>query len=168
MRPRIQEHIAWLETELAELDQQLRDQLHASPVWREKEDLLRSVKGVGPVTATTLLAELPELGKLNRKQIAALVGVAPYNCDSGRMHGKRAIWGGRATVRTCLYMAAMSAVQHNVIIKPFYDHLIAAGKKKKVALVACMRKLLTILNAMLRSGKKWQPALAAPKLRATP
>ncbi len=168
MRPRLAEHITWLETELAELDQQLHDQLQASPVWREKEDLLRSVKGVGPVTATTLLAELPELGLLNRKQIAALVGVAPFNCDSGRHQGKRAIWGGRATVRTCLYMAAMSAVQHNVVIKPFYERLMAAGKKKKVALVACMRKLLTILNAMLRSRKPWQPALAAPKNLATP
>lgn len=168
MRPRLNQHIAWLEAELEELDQQLHDRLQASPVWREKEDLLRSVKGVGAVTATTLLAELPELGQLNRKQIAALVGVAPFNCDSGQRQGQRAIWGGRATVRTCLYMAALSAVQHNVVIKPFYQRLIAAGKKRKVALVACMRKLLTILNAMLRSGKKWQPALAAPKVLATP
>jgi transposase len=168
MGPRLEEHIAWLEAELEELDQHLHDQLHASPLWREKEDLLRSVKGVGPVTATTLLAELPELGQLNRKQIAALVGVAPYNCDSGQMHGKRAIWGGRATVRTCLYMAALSASQHNVIIKAFYERLIQAGKKKKVALVACMRKLITILNAMVRSGKKWQPSLAAAKTFVIP
>jgi transposase len=164
IKPHLQEHIIWLEQEVADIDQDLHQRLRNSPLWREKEDLLRSVKGIGPVTATTLLAELPELGQLNRKQIAALVGVAPFNCDSGNMHGRRAIWGGRACVRNVLYMAALSACRFNPVIRTFYDHLIQAGKLKKVALVACMRKLLTILNAMLRSGKPWQPELAATKL----
>jgi transposase len=167
VKPRVKEHIAWLEQELAQIDQDLHEQLRASPVWREKEDLLRSVKGVGPVTATTLLAELPELGQLNRKKIAALVGVAPFNCDSGKMHGKRAIWGGRACVRNALYMAALSASRHNPVIQEFYNRLIKAGKLHKVALVACMRKLLTILNAILRSGKPFQPKLIEPKAPAT-
>ena len=161
----VKEHITWLEGALSKIDQELQDQLQASPVWREKENLLRSVKGVGPVTAITLLAELPELGQLNRKKIAALVGVAPFNCDSGKMKGKRAIWGGRACVRTALYMATLSATRHNPVIRVFYDHLIQAGKLPKVALVACMRKLLTILNAILRSGKAWNPSLAVPKLK---
>jgi transposase len=117
----------------------------------------------GPVLATTLLAELPELGKLNRKQIAALVGVAPFNRDSGKMHGKQMIWGGRASVRTSLYMAALSASRTNPVIRAQYQRLLAAGKLKKVALVACMRKLLTILNAMMRSGTSWNPKLAASK-----
>jgi transposase len=164
IKPHLQEHIIWLEQEVADIDQDLHQRLRNSPLWREKEDLLRSVKGIGPVTATTLLAELPELGQLNRKQIAALVGVAPFNCDSGNMHGRRAIWGGRACVRNVLYMAALSACRFNPVIRTFYDHLIQAGKLKKVALVACMRKLLTILNAMIRSGKPWQPELAATKL----
>jgi transposase len=164
IKPHLQEHIIWLEQEVADIDQDLHQRLRNSPLWREKEDLLRSVKGIGPVTATTLLAELPELGQLNRKQIAALVGVAPFNCDSGNMHGRRVIWGGRACVRNVLYMAALSACRFNPVIRTFYDHLIQAGKLKKVALVACMRKLLTILNAMLRSGKPWQPELAATKL----
>lgn len=156
----LQEHIRWLEQQLEELDGQLSEQLRNSPIWRAQEQLLRSVKGVGAVTATTLLAELPELGQLNRKQIAALVGVAPFNCDSGKQRGKRAIWGGRACVRSALYMAALSASQHNPVIREFYQRLLRAGKLPKVALVACMRKLITILNAMLRSGTTWQPALA--------
>ena len=168
IKPRLKEHIDWLNQELEEVDKDLANQLHNSPVWREKENLLLSVKGVGPVLATTLLAELPELGTLNRKKIAALVGVAPFNCDSGNMHGKRAIWGGRACVRSVLYMAALSASHSNPVIKPFYDRLIEAGKIKKVALVACMRKLLTILNAMIHSGTSWEPRLAATKLPATP
>ena len=163
VRTRVQEHIAWLEAELDELDKDLHQRLRASAVWREKEDLLRSVKGVGPVTCTTLLADLPELGQLNRKQIAALVGVAPLNRDSGKMHGKRVIWGGRACVRNVLYLATLSASRYNPVIKAHYQHLLKMGKLKKVALVACMRKLLTILNAMLRSGKAWQPHLASPK-----
>ena len=139
-----------------------------SPMWREKEDLLRSVPGVGPVTATTLLAELEELGRgLNRKKIAALVGVAPFNCDSGKMHGRRAIWGGRAYVRNTLYMAALAAKRYNPVIQTFYERLIQAGKRPKVALVACMRKLLTILNSMVRSGKSWRPALAQSKKPVT-
>jgi transposase len=166
IQPRLQEHILWLQAELKELDQDLQDQLRNSPIWREKEQILLSVTGVGPVTTVTLLADLPELGQLNRKQIAALVGVAPFNCDSGKMHGKRAIWGGRACVRTVLYMATLSASRTNPVIKTFYERLIKAGKLPKVALVACMRKLLTILNAMVCSGKPWQPDLAASKVPA--
>jgi transposase len=163
LRPRLVEHIAWLENELAEIDKDLREQLQKSPIWREKDDLLRSVPGVGVVTSTTLLAELAELGLLNRKKIAALVGVAPYNCDSGKMHGKRAIWGGRAAVRSALYMATLSATRCNAVIRTHYKHLKDEGKSSKVALVACMRKLLTILNAILHSGIAWNDKLAAPK-----
>ena len=165
IQPRLKEHIDWLNEDLDDLNDQLRDKLQHSPLWREKDDLLRSVPGVGPVLSTTLLAELPELGKLNRKKIAALVGVAPFNCDSGWMQGKRAIWGGRASVRTALYMAILSARRYNPVIKTFYDRLIQAGKLPKVALTACMRKLLTILNAMVASGRPWQPALPATKTR---
>jgi transposase len=163
LRDRVQEHIAWLEAELDDIDENLRDSLQNSPVWREQEDLLRSVPGVGPVLSVTLLAELPELGKLNRKQIAALVGVAPFNRDSGKLRGKRAIWGGRASVRTALYMATLSARRFNPVIRSFYERLITAGKPVKVALTACMRKLLTILNAMMRSGTHWQPRVPAAK-----
>lgn len=163
LQNRIKEHIVYLEEELDKLDRDLDERLKASPVWREKDNLLQSVKGVGPVTSKTLLAELPELGQLNRKKIAALVGVAPFNRDSGKMRGKRCIWGGRASVRTTLYMAAMSAIRFNPVIRPYYEHLIRAGKVHKVALVACMRKLLTILNAMMRSGTSWQPHLAMTK-----
>lgn len=162
----LMEHIAWLEKCLDELDKELHDFIKNSPIWREKDDLLRSVPGVGPVLATTLLAELPELGLLNRKQIAALVGVAPYNCDSGKMHGKRAIWGGRASIRAVLYMAALSAKRFNPVIRVFYDRLLQAGKKPKVALTACMRKLLTILNAMVHNNQHWDPTLATSKTRA--
>jgi transposase len=168
VRPHLQEHIDWLEKELSEIDHDLQDQLRQSPIWREKEDLLRSVPGIGPVTSITLLAELPELGQLNRKQIAALVGVAPFNCDSGKMRGKRAIWGGRACVRNALYMATLSASRFNPIIRTHFQHLINQGKPAKVALVACMRKLLTILNAMIHVMKAWQPRLAEPKVLATP
>lgn len=163
LRPRVQEHIAWLEKALKEIDDHLETTIRNSPLWRAQEDLLRSVPGVGPVLAVTLLAELPELGQLNRKKIAALVGVAPFNCDSGQMHGKRAIWGGRASVRSVLYMAALSATRFNPIIRSFYDRLIAAGKPAKVALTACMRKLLTILNAMMRTQTYWQSQKAAVK-----
>lgn len=168
VRPRLVEHIAWLENELSDSDDAMREQLQKSPLWREKDDLLRSVPGVGSVTSTTLLAELPELGHLNRKKIAALVGVAPYNCDSGKMHGKRAIWGGRAAVRTALYMATLSATRCNSVIRAHYKHLKEEGKSSKVALVACMRKLLTILNAMVHSGCAWNDKLALPKSSATP
>jgi transposase len=167
VRPRLIEHIAWLENELSDIDKDLREQLQKSPIWREKDDLLRSVPGVGAVTSTTLLAELPELGQLNRKKIAALVGVAPYNCDSGKMHGKRAIWGGRAAVRTALYMATLSATRYNSVIRAHYKHLKDEGKSSKVALVACMRKLLTILNAIIHSGIAWNGKLPLPKSPAT-
>ena len=152
---RIQTHIAWLEEELANLERELRATLRGSPLWREKEDLLRSVPGVGPQLALALLAYLPELGTLDRKRIAALVGVAPFNRDSGNLRGKRAIWGGRSRVRTALYMATLVASRHNPVIRAFYERLCSAGKPKKVALVACMRKLLVILNAMLRHHASW-------------
>lgn len=168
VRSHLQLHIDWLQKELDEIDHDLHDQLRQSPVWREKEDLLRSVPGIGPVTTITLLAELPELGQLNRKQIAALVGVAPFNCDSGQMRGKRAIWGGRACVRNTLYMATLSASRFNPIIRAHFLHLIDQGKPAKVALVACMRKLLTILNAMIHGMKAWQPRLAEPKVLVSP
>ena len=155
VRPRIEAHIAWLEQELSEIDEGLRQTLRSSPVWREKDDLLRTVPGVGQQLSLTLLANLPELGTLNRREIAALVGVAPYNRDSGALRGKRAVWGGRSRVRAVLYMGALVASRHNPAIRDFYQRLLAAGKPKKVALVACMRKLLVILNAMLKHGSAW-------------
>jgi transposase len=164
VRPRLIEHVRWLENELAEIDRELRNHLENSPIWREKDDLLRSVPGVGMVTSTTLLSELPELGQLNRKKIAALVGVAPYNFDSGTMRGKRTIWGGRASVRSALYMATLAATQCNPVIRAHYQHLKQQGKPSKVALVACMRKLLTILNAIIHAMRSWNPCLSAPKL----
>ena len=164
MKPRVDEHIGWLKRELEDLDDDLGNILHQSPMWREKEKLFRSIPGVGRVLSVTLLAELPELGQLNRKKIAALVGVAPFNCDSGRMHGKRAIWGGRACVRSSLYMATLSATRWNPIIKEYYHHMKKLGKPSKVALVACMRKLLTILNAMAMTMQPWKPKLAMSKL----
>ena len=153
--PRIEAHIAWLEQELSDLDKGLRQTLRRSPVWREKDDLLRTVPGVGEQISLTLLANLPELGTLNRRQIAALVGVAPYNRDSGALRGKRAVWGGRSRVRAVLYMGALVASRHNPAIGDFYQRLLAAGKPKKVALVASMRKLLVILNGMLKHGSPW-------------
>ena len=153
--PRVEAHIAWLEQELSDLDKGLRQTLRRSPVWREKDDLLRTVPGVGEQISLTLLANLPELGTLNRRQIAALVGVAPYNRDSGTLRGKRAVWGGRSRVRAVLYMGALVASRHNPAIRDFYQRLLAAGKPKKVALVASMRKLLVILNGMLKHGSPW-------------
>ena len=153
--PRIEAHIAWLEQELSDLDKGLRQTLRRSPVWREKDDLLRTVPGVGEQISLTLLANLPELGTLNRRQIAALVGVAPYNRDSGTLRGKRAVWGGRSRVRAVLYMGALVASRHNPAIRDFYQRLLAAGKPKKVALVASMRKRLVILNGMLKHGSPW-------------
>jgi transposase len=162
VRDRVQAHIAWLEQELADLDDDLHHRVRESVIWREREDLLRSVPGIGPIVATTLLAELPELGTLDRKRIAALVGVAPLNRDSGTLRGKRLVWGGRGRVRTALYMAALVAVRHNPLLRPFYARLLAAGKPKKVALTACMHKLLLILNAIVRAGMPWrQPAPCA-------
>ena len=156
VRERIQAHLAWLEADLRALDEDLRHRLRASPLWREQDDLLRSVPGVGPTLALTLLAELPELGRLSRAQIAALVGVAPLNRDSGARHGRRAVWGGRRAVRATLYMGALRATRCNPAIRAFYERLLAAGKAKKVALVACMHKLLTILNAMVKHQTPWQ------------
>ena len=161
IRPQIQQHVEWLRHQLRDIDTALRSLICESPVWREQEDLLRTVPGVGPVLATTRLAELPELGRLNRRQIASLVGVAPLNCDSGERRGMRHIWGGRAPVRTALYMATLSAVRCNPIIRGFFNRLSAAGKPRKGALVACMRKLLTILNAMMQRRVCWQPAVGA-------
>lgn len=160
VRQRIEVHLRWLRAELARLDEDLDDLIQQSPVWREREDLLQSVPGIGPVMSRTVLAELPELGLLNRKQIAALVGVAPFNRDSGRLRGHRTIWGGRAPVRRVLYMAALVATRWNPVIRLFYQRLRAAGKAPKVALVAAMRKLLTILNAMVHAGTPWQPVVA--------
>jgi len=156
--PSIQEHINWLKRELKNLDKDLEDKIQKSPIWREKDDLLRSVPGVGPVLSLTLLGSLPELGSLNRKQIAALAGVAPFNRDSGRFRGKRATKGGRARVRTVLYMATLVATRFNPVIKAYYQNLLDKGKAKKVALIACMRKLLTTLNAMVRDHHPWQYA----------
>lgn len=155
--PRIEAHIEWLESELKDMDRQLRGCLRASPVWREKDELYRSVPGVGPILSATLLAELPELGSLNRKKVAALAGVAPLNRDSGKWRGRRCIWGGRASIRSALYMGALAATRCNPVIREFYERLVAEGKPFKVALTACMRKLLVILNAMACSGKPWSP-----------
>jgi transposase len=155
VRPRLQAHITWLEQELQQVDQDLHHLLRASPLWREKDDLLRGVPGIGRVLSLTLLAELPELGTLDRRQIAALVGVAPFHRDSGTLRGKRSIWGGRAPVRAALYMATLVATRHNPVLRAFYQRLLRAGKPKKVAVVACMRKLLIILNAMLRHRTPW-------------
>ena len=152
---RIDAHIRWLEAELQRADKDLDQSIRQSPIWQENEDLLRSVPSIGPVISRTLLAELPELGQLNRKQIAALVGIAPLNWDSGTWRGRRAIWGGRASVRAILYMAALVASRHNTVMRVFYKRLRDAGKAPKVALVACMRKLLTIVNAMIKHKTRW-------------
>jgi len=154
----IDAHLAWLRAQLAALDRDLAALLKASPLWHAKERALRSVPGVGPVLTLTLLADLAELGTLDRKAIAALVGVAPLSRDSGAQRGRRRVWGGRSPVRAALYMAALAAARHNPVIAPFYRRLLAAGKPKKVALTACMHKLLTILNAMLRDGTAWDPS----------
>ena len=145
-----------MEQELDDLDEGLRQTLRQSPVWREKDDLLRTVPGVGEQLSLTLLAYLPELGTLDRRQIAALVGVAPFNRDSGTLRGKRTVWGGRARVRAVLYMGTLSATRYNPFIRDFYQRLLAHGKPKKVALVACMRKLLVILNSMLKHRSPWR------------
>lgn len=157
VKPRLKAHLAWLKQELDDLDKELEQEIRRSPIWREKASVLRSAPGVGPVLTTAMLAELPELGQLNRKQIAKLVGVAPLNRDSGWFRGKRSCWGGRAKVRRVLYMATLSATRHNPVIRSFYQRLTDAGKEHKVAMTACMRKLLTILNAMVRDMKPWRP-----------
>jgi transposase len=158
LKKRIERHRAVLQEELSEIEHELDDTIRGTPIWRESEDLLKSAPGVGNILARTLIADLPELGTLDRKKIAALAGVAPFNRDSGTLRGRRTIWGGRAAIRTTLYMAALAATRHNPVIASFYRRLLAAGKPKKLALTACMRKLLTILNAMLRDGKPWQHA----------
>jgi len=156
VRKRIDAHIRWLEAELERADKDLDQSIRQSPIWQENQDLLKTVPGIGPIVSRTLLAELPELGKLNRREIAGLVGVAPYNCDSGRVQGRRTIWGGRASVRAVLYMAALVASRRNTVLRAHYQHLLKAGKARKVALVACMRKLLTILNAMIKHKTRWR------------
>jgi transposase len=161
LRARVEAHVSWLRTERAALEEELAQTIHQTPLWRAQDDLLQSVPGVGPTLATTLIADLPELGRLTRKQIAALVGVAPLNCDSGQHRGHRIIWGGRAQLRAVLYMGTLVAVQHNPVLRPFYERLLAAGKPKKVALVACMHKLLIILNAMVAHQTRWTPSLKA-------
>jgi transposase len=160
VRRDITQHLRWLEKRLADVDGDLTDAIAASPLYRAQDDLLRSVPGVGRVTAFTLLGKLPELGRLSRREIAALVGVAPLNRDSGQMRGKRFVWGGRAPVRAVRYMAALVGVKHNPRLRVFYERLCAAGKVFKVAITACLRKLLTILNAMVHHQRKWDPQTA--------
>jgi transposase len=158
---KIAAHIAWLEQALAEVDGELDQLLRASPVWRERDHLQRSVPGVGPVVSHTLLAHLPELGQGSSKRLATLVGLAPLNRDSGAWRGTRAIWGGRQQVRAVLYMAALVGVRHHPVLQAFYERLVARGKPKKVALTACMHKLLTILHAVLRDQTPWSSGYAA-------
>jgi transposase len=153
----ISQHIRWLEKRLADVDGDLQEAVATSPLYQLKADLLRTVPGVGQVTTLTLLANLPELGQLSRHEIAALVGVAPLNRDSGKRTGKRMVWGGRAPVRAVLYMAALVGIKHNPVLRVFYERLRATGKPFKVAATACMRKLLTILNAMLKHNRRWDP-----------
>jgi transposase len=160
VRASIAAHLSWLNTQIGELEELIAARLAADPVWQAKRQLLESVPGVGVVTASTLLAELPELGQLSGKQVAALVGVAPFNVDSGSQRGQRHIWGGRASVRSVLYMAVMNGKRYNPLLRAFYARLEAAGKPGKVALVACMRKLLVLLNAILRDRVPFDPACA--------
>lgn len=159
VRTDIREHIHYLVKRLKDADRGLDELMRQSPLWREREELFKAVKGIGPQTLRMLCAELPELGQMNRRKIAALVGVAPYNCDSGTMRGRRRCWGGRVQVRCALYMAALSAVRYNPVIRVFYQRLLKAGKAKKAAITACMRKLLTILNAMVRDRSSWNENL---------
>ena len=160
VRASIQEHIDWLDARIDEVTKELQERIEANDIWREKDLVLRSAPGVGPTLSLSLLTSVPELGALNRQKVCKLVGIAPLNCDSGTMRGQRRIWGGRADVRAVLYMATMSAIRHNPVIREFYQRLVARGKIKKVALVACMRKLLTILNAILRDKQPWRDQIA--------
>jgi transposase len=164
VRAQLRTHITWLERQVTARDTEISTLIRQSPVWRDRDDLLQSVPGVGPVFSTTLMAGLPELGTLSRQQIAALVGVAPLNHDSGTLRGTRTCWGGRASVRTVLYMATLVATRCNPVIRACYTRLRAAGKATKVALVACMRKLLTILNAMLKHRRPWCPVSSEPSM----
>jgi len=159
VRETIKEHIDWLEAQIAELDEQLQSRLVSSCEWQNKAAILQSVPGIGPVVSFSLLADLPELGTLNRQRISKLVGVAPLNCDSGQQRGARHIFGGRARVRSMLYMAALTALRFNPVIKEFYQRLVAKGKPHKVALTACMRKLLSIVNLMVRNQTSWKTDL---------
>jgi transposase len=160
IRADIQAHIAWLERRLARTDADLAAGIRSSPLWRTTDEMLQSTPGVGPVLSRTLVAEVPELGLLNRQEIAAVIGVAPFNCDRGTLRGKRAVWGGRAHVRAVLYMSTLSAVRHNPVLKAFYARLRAAGKAAKVALTASMRRLLTLVNAMIKHRTRWQAKTA--------
>lgn len=161
VRKRIEAHLRWLRKELKRANEDLERAVRESPVWREKDDLLRSVPGVGPTLSATLLAELPELEHLDRRRLAALVGVAPLNRDSGTLRGIRTVWGGRSAVRKTLYMATLAATRSNPTVKSFYERLVAAGKPKKVALTACMRKLLAIVGAVLRNRNPWDAGRVA-------
>jgi transposase len=156
-RKNIVAHIRWLEKNLNDINKDIRKSIRKTPAWREKDDILQSFKGIGPTTSASLLSDLPELGRLESKKIAALVGVAPFNCDSGRYRGRRRVWGGRSQVRRNLYMATLSAVRSNPVIRCFYYRLRQTGKPHKVALTACMRKTLVILNAMMKNQTYWQP-----------
>jgi len=160
IRGQILQHIKWLEKRLVSVDRDLNDQIQSSPTWKTKDQLLRSVPSIGPVGSSSLLIQLPELGTLNRHQIAALVGIAPINQDSGRFKGHRITQGGRASVRSALYMCTLVATRHNPLIKAFYQRLVLAGKPKMVALVASMRKLLTILNSIIKHNRSWNPSYA--------
>jgi transposase len=160
MQAGIAKHIAWLQADIKALEEQINQAIAANPGWSETARRSESVPGVGSITSSTLVADLPELGQLNRQKIAALVGLAPFNHDSGKRRGQRRIFGGRASVRSVLYMATLSAITHNPVIKSFYQRLLAKGKLKKVALTACMRKLLVILNAMIRTGQDWSPTIS--------
>ena len=157
VRHRIELNVRWLKEQLKELDRDQGDFLRSSPLWQEEAKLLQGVPGIGPVVTATLIARLPELGSLNSKEVASLVGVAPFNRDSGTLRGKRTVWGGRGPLRTALYMATLVAVRHNPVLRAFYQRLCAAGKPKKVALTACLRKLLVILNSMIKHNRPWHP-----------
>lgn len=164
LHPQVHEHLEALERYIGELDRDLRELIRSSPIWQAKDELLQSTKGVGPVLSATLIANLPELGALGRKEIAALVGVAPFNRDSGTLHGKRTCWGGRGDVRAILYLATLSATRHNPAIRDFYHHLLTAGKLKKVALTACAHKLLLVLNAIVKNQTPWDPQFETGRL----
>lgn len=160
VRCSIEEHIAWLDARIGEAEAELRERIQASSVWREKDHVLRSAPGIGATVSLSLLARVPELGMLNRQKVSKLVGIAPLNCDSGTMRGQRRIWGGRSDVRSVLYMATLSAIRYNPVIRQFYQRLVGRGKARKLALVASMRKLLTILNRMLKDNTTWNPTFA--------
>jgi transposase len=162
VKERIKQHISWLEQELDDINKESGSMIESNTEWKEKSDIMQSVPGVGPNLSLTLLSDMPELGNLNRKEIAALCGLAPFNRDSGQRRGQRSIWGGRSSVRAAIYMAAFSAVRWNPLLREFYQRLVDSGKRRKVALVACMRKLLCILNAMLKNRTVWNAQIMHP------